>query len=68
MTDDGFNEVQQQLEAAASELKTETDPNRRRKLLREMSRLVKEAERISNQPPKMSNGPTGIAKPRDFAD
>jgi hypothetical protein len=68
MTDDGFNEVQQQLEAAASELKTATDPDRRRKLLREMSRLVGEAERISNQPPKISNGPAGVAKPRGIAD
>jgi hypothetical protein len=68
MADDGFNEVQQQLEAAASELKTATDPDRRRKLLREMSRLVAEAERISSQPPKMNHGPTGIAKPQGIAD
>jgi len=56
MADDGFKEVQQQLEAAASELETATDPDRRRKLLREMSRLVAEAERISSQPPKLSHG------------
>jgi hypothetical protein len=68
MGDDGFNEVQQQLEAAASELKTATDPDCRRKLLREMSRLVREAERISSQPPKTSHGPTGVARPRGIAD
>ena len=68
MADDGFNEVQQQLEATASELKTANDADRRRKLLREMSRLVGEAERISNQPPKTSHEPTGVAKPRGIAD
>jgi hypothetical protein len=57
MADDGFNEVQEQLEAAASELKTANDPDRRRMLLREMSRLLAEAERISSQPPKMRNVP-----------
>jgi hypothetical protein len=53
MADDGFNEVQQQLEAAASELKTANDPERRRTLLREMSRLLVKAERISSQPAKI---------------
>jgi len=57
MADDGFNEVQQQLEAAASELRTANDPERRRILLREMSRLLIEAERISSQPAKMRNVP-----------
>jgi hypothetical protein len=57
MADDGFNEVQQQLEAAASELKAANDPKRRRMLLREMSRLIAEAGRISSQPPKMRNVP-----------
>jgi hypothetical protein len=57
MADDGFNKVQRQLEAAASELKTAKDPERRRVLLREMSRLVGEAERISRQPPKMTHKP-----------
>jgi hypothetical protein len=52
MADDGFNEVQQQLEVAASELKTANDPERRRILLREMSRLLAEAQRISSQPPE----------------
>jgi hypothetical protein len=52
MADDGFKEVQQQLEAAASELKNANDPKRRRILLREMSRLLAEAQRISSQPPK----------------
>ena len=52
---DGFAEVQRQLEAITLELKTENDPDRRRTLLREMSRLVGEAERISGQPPKMSH-------------
>jgi hypothetical protein len=57
MAKDDFAEVQQQLEATASELKTATDPERRRKLLREMSRLLADAERISSQPPKMSHKP-----------
>jgi len=52
MATDDFYEVQQQLEATASEQKTADDPDRRRTLLREMSRLVAEAERISSQPPK----------------
>jgi hypothetical protein len=55
MADDGFNEVQQQLEAAASELKTANDPERRRILLREMSRLLAEAERISSRPAKIES-------------
>jgi hypothetical protein len=55
MAHDGFNEVQQQLEAAASELKTANDPERRRILLREMSRLLVEAERISGQPAKIES-------------
>jgi len=50
-----FNEVQRQLEATASELKTANDPDRRRTLLRELNRLLAEAERISSQPPKMSH-------------
>jgi hypothetical protein len=57
MTKDDFAEVQRQLEAIASELKTANDPDRRRTLLREMSRLVAEAERISSQPPKMNHKP-----------
>jgi hypothetical protein len=56
MAHHGFNEVQQQLEAAASELKTANDPaERRRILLREMSRLLAEAERISSQPAKIES-------------
>jgi len=55
MPDDGFNEVQLQLEATALELKNATSPERRRMLLREMGRLVAEAERISSQPPKMNH-------------
>ena len=55
MADDGFNEVQQQLETAASELKTANDPERRRILLREMSRLLADAERISSQPGKIES-------------
>lgn len=47
MATDDFAEVQRQLEATPSELMTANDPERRRKLLREMSRLVAEAERIS---------------------
>jgi hypothetical protein len=40
MAKDDFAEVQRKLEAIASELKTANDPERRRTLLREMSRLV----------------------------
>jgi len=54
MPDDDFAEVQRQLESIASELKDAPDPERRRTLLREMSRLVPDAERISSQPPKMN--------------
>ena len=57
MDKDDFAEVQQKLEAITSELGTATDPERRRTLLREMSRLVAEAERISCQPPKMGHQP-----------
>jgi hypothetical protein len=57
MTEDGFSEVQRQLEAAALELRSANDPERRRTLLREMSRLLSEAQRISLQPPKMSKKP-----------
>ncbi len=55
MAQNDFAEVSRQLEEIASELKTSTDRERRRILLREMSRLVAEAERIGNQPPKMSH-------------
>jgi hypothetical protein len=54
MTNHDFAKIQRQLEAITSELKTSNDPDRRRTLLREMSRLVAEAERISSQPPKMN--------------
>jgi hypothetical protein len=57
MPNDGFAEVQRQLESIASELTNATDPERRRTLPRKMSRLVAEAERISSQPPKMSSKP-----------
>jgi hypothetical protein len=57
MPNDGFVEVQRQLEAISLELKNANDPERRRMLLREMSRLVGEAERISGQPPKMNHKP-----------
>jgi len=40
MAKDDFAEVQRKLEATASELKTANDPDRRRTLLPEMSRLV----------------------------
>jgi hypothetical protein len=40
LANDDFAEVQRQLEVTASELKTATDPERRRTLLREMSRLL----------------------------
>jgi hypothetical protein len=55
MAKDDFAEIQRQLEAITSGLKTSNDPDRRRTLLREMSRLVAEAERISSQPPKMNH-------------
>ena len=54
MAKDDFAEIHRQLEATTSELKTATDPERRRTLLREMSRLIAEAERISGQIPKIS--------------
>jgi hypothetical protein len=57
MANDDFAEIQRQLEAITAELKTANDPDRRRTLLREMSRLVAEAERISSQPPKMNHKP-----------
>jgi hypothetical protein len=57
MAKDDFAEIQRKLEAITSELKTATNPDRRRTLLREMSRLVAEAERISSQPPKMNHKP-----------
>jgi hypothetical protein len=52
MVKDGFTEVQQKLEAIALELKNENEPDRRRMLLKEMSRLLAEAQRIIGQPPK----------------
>jgi hypothetical protein len=52
MAKDGFTEVQQKLEAIALELKDENDADRRRSLLKEMSRLLAEAQRISTKPPK----------------
>jgi hypothetical protein len=55
MTKDDFAEVQRKLEATASELKTANDRDRRRTLLREMSRLLAEAERLSSQPPKIES-------------
>jgi hypothetical protein len=57
MPNDDFAKIQQQLEAIAAELKTANNPDRRRTLLREMSRLVAEAERISSQPPNLSRKP-----------
>ena len=53
MAKDGFTEVQQKLEAIALELKNENNPDRRRTLLKEMSRLLAEAKfqvRISQCP------------------
>jgi hypothetical protein len=48
MAKDGFADVQQKLEAIALELKNENYPDRRRTLLKEMSRLLAEAQRINN--------------------
>jgi hypothetical protein len=55
MAKDDFAEIQRKLEAITSELKTANDPDRRRTLLREMSRLVAEAERVSSEPPKIKS-------------
>jgi hypothetical protein len=68
MAQNDFAEVSRQLEEIASELKAVTDPDRRRTLLREMSRLV---ERISTQPPKMIHTPGSLdssekEKERDY--
>jgi hypothetical protein len=48
MAQNDFAEVSRQLEEIASELKTVADPDRRRTLLREMSRLV--AAAVNQQP------------------
>jgi hypothetical protein len=53
MPDDGFAAVQRQLEERLAELKTCTDPARRRVLFREMSQLLADAQRISSQPPRV---------------
>jgi hypothetical protein len=53
MAKEDFAEIQRQLEATALELKTANDPERRRTLICEMSRLLTEAQRISSQPPKL---------------
>jgi hypothetical protein len=45
------------LRRITAELKTANNPDRRRTLLREMSRLVAEAERISSLPPNVSRKP-----------
>jgi hypothetical protein len=45
MAKDGFAQVQRQLETITLELKTVNDPEHRRTLLREMSRLLAETER-----------------------
>jgi hypothetical protein len=55
MADEAFEKVQQQMKSAFAELKTATDPARRRMLLREMSQLLADAQRISSQPPKVRN-------------
>lgn len=47
MSYDGFEEVQRQLETILLELKTTTDLDRRKMLLRETNRLVLRAEEIS---------------------
>jgi hypothetical protein len=56
MANDVFAEIQPKLEAITLELKTANDPDRRKTLLKEMSRLLAEAERIS-LPAKMSHKP-----------
>ena len=57
MANDVFAEIQPKLEAITLELKTANDPDRRKTLLKEMSRLLAEAERISGLPPTMSHKP-----------
>jgi hypothetical protein len=49
MPNDDFAEIQQTLEAITLELKTANDPERRKSLLCEMSRLLAGVERISLQ-------------------
>jgi hypothetical protein len=46
-----FEELRQELELTLAKLKAATEPERRRVLLREMSRLLAEDDRIL-QPPK----------------
>jgi hypothetical protein len=46
MTDNRFEELQRDLEQILVKLKAETEPERRRFYLREMSRLLAEADRI----------------------
>jgi len=58
MAKDGFTDVQQKLEAIGLELKNENDADRRRTLLKEMSRLLAEAQRISGLPTKTDHKPT----------
>ena len=56
MTDNRFEELQRDLEQTLVKLKAETEPEQRRVLLREMSRLLAESDRILQTPKK---GPTG---------
>jgi|HubBroStandDraft_6_1064221.scaffolds.fasta_scaffold4723760_1 hypothetical protein len=56
MTENRFEELQRDLEQTLVKLKAETEPEKRRVLLREMSRLLAESDRILQTPKK---GPTG---------
>jgi hypothetical protein len=53
MTNDGFQEVHQQLEETLAKLKVATDPDKRRTLLGRMSWLLNKAQAISSQPPSV---------------
>jgi hypothetical protein len=53
MAENKFEELQRQLERTLSELKASKDPERRRFLLREMSRLLAEGHRVPETPKRV---------------
>jgi hypothetical protein len=53
MTNDGFELAHQQLEQTLAQLKTATDPDKRKMLLGRMSWLLTKAQAISSQPPNV---------------
>ena len=52
MTENRFEELQRDLEQTLVKLKAETEPEPRRVLLREMSRLLAETDRVLQAPKK----------------